>query len=399
MSSLKYWLWLSTIRTLGPARAGRLIDALGGPENVYFADGAEWLAAVPDISPAALSGLEDKSLDRADRILEMCERTGVTLTTMQDSLYPDRLRNLAAPPAVLYIKGKLPPIDEEAAIAVVGTRKPTPYGQNIALRMGYQLSRAGMLVISGMAKGIDGSAHIGALRAGRPTVAVLGCGPDVIYPSENKALYEDISAAGAIVSEYPPGTPVAAGHFPMRNRIISGLALGTLIVEAPKISGALITASLALEQGRDLYAVPGSVDSADSAGCHDLIREGATLVYAPEQIVSEYIHAFSHKLTAESPPVPAHMPKPAKPARDDGNRAAPTEQQAEAVDLTALVERFEPEQQRILLTIAGTPRIADEIISLTGLTARVVLSELTLLEIDGVVTALPGKRFVMSIDN
>ena len=395
MSALKYWLWLSSIRGLGQTRAAALIDALGSPENIFFAGEDEWLSAAEIPEPARAEML-NRSTDRAERILELCDRTGTRLLTMQDATYPERLRALYEPPPVLYYKGQLPSFDEEAALAVVGTRNPTVYGQNAALKLCYQLAMSGMLIVSGLAKGLDAAAHMGALRAGKPTAAVLGCGCDVVYPAENRELFEDIAAAGVLLSEYPPGTRAEGPHFPARNRIISGLSLGVLIVEAPPGSGALITASHALEQGRDVFAVPGNIESRESEGCHRLIREGAILAARPEDVCSEYQALFPHKLTLTAPRTPGHMPRLARPAEKPQASADET-QPVKVIDLTEVVKDYPPDRQRILLAVAASAMVADEIIDVTGLPAPLVLSELTMLELDGIVEQVPGRRYRLNL--
>jgi DNA processing protein len=379
------------MRGLGQVRASALIAALGSPENVYFAAEDEWREAI-DLPEPVLIELQNKSTDRAERILELCDRTGTKLLTMQDASYPERLRAVYNPPSVLYYKGQLPSIDEEAALGVVGTRTPTAYGQNAALKLCYRLAAAGMLIVSGLAKGIDTAAHLGALRAGKPTVAVLGCGVDVIYPAENREVYEDIAAAGLLLSEYPPGTRAEGPHFPARNRIMSGLSLGVLVVEAPPGSGALISANHALEQGRDVFAVPGNIENREAEGCHRLIREGAILAARAEDITSEYHPLFPHKLTRASP-VPPHMPKLSQPKE----QPQPEEEPVKAIDLTEIVKGYTPDQQRILLAIAKNPMIADEIVSVTGLPAPLALSEITMLELDGIVTQMPGRRYTLNL--
>ncbi|MDR0325385.1 MAG: DNA-processing protein DprA [Oscillospiraceae bacterium] len=396
MSALKYWLWLSSMRGLGQTRAAALIDALGSPENVFFAGEDEWREAA-DLPEQALKELQNKSTDRAERILELCDRANTRILTMQDASYPERLRALHAPPCVLYYKGQLPSIDEEAALAVVGTRNPTAYGQNAALKLCYQLAMSGMLIVSGLAKGVDAAAHLGALRAGKPTVAVLGCGTDVVYPAENRELYEDVIAAGLLLSEYPPGTRAEGPHFPARNRIMSGLSLGVMVVEAPMGSGALITASHALEQGRDVFAVPGGIDSRESEGCHRLIREGAILAARAEDVCSEYQALFPHKLTMAAPRPPRYMPRLPKPSADEKALPENDTQPVTVIDLTERVKGHSPDQQRILLAIAKNAMVADEIIEITGLPAPLVLSELTMLELDGIVAQMPGRRYTLNL--
>lgn len=395
MSALKYWLWLSLKRGISRALQAALIDGLGSPENVYLA-GREELEACPGITPEAIETLSIKSLDNAERTLELCDMTFTKLITMQDAAYPERLRGIYDPPGVLYYRGNLPAMDEEAAVGIVGTRRPTAYGQSAAMRLGYELAKAGMLVVSGMALGIDGLAQTGALRAGKPTIAVLGSGPDVIYPSENRALYEDIVAAGAVISEYPPGERPDRASFPARNRIISGLSLGVLLIEAPSGSGSLITANHALDQGRDVFCVPGGIDSPESAGTNRLIREGAMLVTCAEDIVSEYRALFSHKLNQKPIAAPRDMPAP-RPLSGAAKKRGEAKEEVKVFDLTELIEKYGADQKRILLAIGAAARTADEIIELTSLPAQLALSELTMLELDGIITQTPGHRFKLTI--
>jgi DNA processing protein len=212
--------------------------------------------------------------------------------TLHDGDYPARLTNIPDPPLVLYIRGRLPALDEEAAVAVVGTRSCTPYGLKAAERIGYELARHGCLVVSGLARGIDSAAAKGTLRAGGRVVGVVGSGLDIVYPPENKKLFDDVAAVGAIVSEYPPGSPAAPRHIPQRNTVMSGLSVGVTVIEAPEKSGALITATHALEQGRDVFAIPGNVDSPACKGSNNLLREGAVLVTTGREIAEEYAALF-----------------------------------------------------------------------------------------------------------
>ena len=286
MAGLKYWVWLSECRGLTNRSRALLLDHFGSPEDVYYADEAEY-ALVEGLSKKQLELLADKSTDGADKILGDCQRLGLRILTMQDADYPARLRGIFEPPCLLYVKGTLPAFDEEVAVAMVGTRACTPYGTQSAEKIAYGLAKQGALVVSGAARGIDSAAHRGALRAGGVTVAVLGNGLDVVYPEENAGLYRDIAATGALLSEYPPGTAAEGWHFPIRNRIISGLSLGVVVVEAASRSGTLITSRLALEQGREVYAVPGAALSGQSLGCQELVRQGAKPVFAPEDVLED----------------------------------------------------------------------------------------------------------------
>ena len=249
MAPLTYWVWLSALAGVGTAAKNRLLHAFGSPEQIFFADERAYHDADIALGQAEKAALMDKSLAEARRILDVCAEHGYRILTITDAEYPARLKNIDDPPVVLYVRGALPVIDEEACVAIVGTRSCTPYGLKTAERLRYEATRNGLLIVTGLARGIDTASALGALRAGGRVVGVLGSGVDVVYPKENAELFEDVAAVGALVSEYPPGTPALSGNFPRRNRIISGLSCGVVVVEAPPRSGALITAALALERG------------------------------------------------------------------------------------------------------------------------------------------------------
>ena len=389
MSALKYWVWLSECRGVSNQTRLALLRHFGSPEDVFYADAGE-LLLTEGITRDQVHALEDHKLDKADKVLADCQRLGLRILTIQDAEYPGRLQNIYDPPCLLYVKGRLPAFDEEAAVAVVGTRDCTPYGIACAEKLGYGLTGGGAVVVSGLAKGIDAAASRGALRAGGVTVGVVGNGLDVHYPYESRYLYEDIAAAGALLSEYPPGTEPAGSHFPARNRIISGLSLATLVVEAPERSGALITAETALEQGRDVFAVPGPIDAPASVGCNRLIRDGAGLVSDAWDILREYAGRFPEKLkqeeAREQPAVLGYQarqksePKPVPPSLD-----------MKKSDLTddqlALLRAMSDEE----------PALVDDLIEQTGIPTRRVLSALTLLEIEQLVTQHSGKRYTRAV--
>lgn len=296
MSGLKYWLWLSTLHGIGPVTARKLIDYFGSPKSVYFARDKHY-AEAGICEKAELEALENKNLDRAARIWRDCDELDIRILTMHDADYPQRLANIYDPPIVLYIKGRLPAIDDEVVIAMVGTREATPYGLRVAERLAFEVAKGGGIIVSGLAEGIDTMAVLGALRAGGRPLAVLGTGLDVYYPQKNRLLQEDVAQAGALISEYPPGTQPVRTNFPARNRIISGLSLGVTIVEAPKKSGALITAARALEQGRDLFVVPGNIDSPACKGSNELLKDNCALaVTSGYDILREYEAAYPQKL-------------------------------------------------------------------------------------------------------
>ena len=253
---LKYWIWLSTREGVSNVQALSLLSRLGSAAAIYQADEDALKDADGRSVPASLL---DKSLTGAEIILQQCYQKNIHVMTIQDAQYPARLRVISDPPIVLYYKGVFPAIDTSPVIAMVGTRKASAYGLMQAKRLGYQVAKSGGIVVSGGADGIDTMCLTGALTADRPVIAVLGCGVDVVYPAGNRVLFEDIAAHGCLLSEYPPQTPALGSHFPVRNRIISALSLGVVVVEAPKRSGALITANRALEQGRDVFTVPGNV--------------------------------------------------------------------------------------------------------------------------------------------
>ena len=337
-------------------------------------------------------------------MLADCARDGQFILTMGDSLYPNRLRTIFDPPILLYGKGALPVFDDEVAVTVVGTRSCTPYGVRAASQLGYELSKQGALLVSGMAKGIDGEALKGALRAGGFTAAVLGGGADVIYPAENRRLYQDIVATGVILSEYPPGTVPKADHFPVRNRLLSALSLATVVVEAPEKSGALITATTALEQGREVFAVPGPFDAPMSRGTNALIREGAGLVCEAWDVLSFYESRFPHKLRplrAKLPPLPKGSTPPegeAAPAQPAAP-AAPSAPALPVLDISHDPAGLTDDQIAVLSVLqTDVPTLTDDAALLTDLPVRRVLSALTVLEIDGYVSRQGTRSFLRTVE-
>jgi DNA processing protein len=270
MNEREAWVVLNAAPGISVRTKHRLVEAAGGVREAV----ALRPSALRDLLGERGTRRLQDFLARADpqRLIEDAKRCQAEVVTLADAHYPQLLRAIPDPPLALYVRGQLP---REVCVAVVGTRNPSSDGEYVARRMGAELSAAGVCVVSGLARGVDASAHKGALQCGGPTVAVLGCGVDVHYPAGHEALADQVAAHGALVSEYPPGTPAAKHHFPLRNRIISGLSRAVVVVEATLRSGALITADLALEQGREVFAVPGSVLNPRSAGPHRLLREGA----------------------------------------------------------------------------------------------------------------------------
>lgn len=401
MAALKYWVWLTTLPGLGQRTKLQLLEHFASPEEIYFAPEEELLLA-EGVTKTQCALLADKSLDRAEKVLEDCAKDGQFLLTMDDAAYPARLRNIYDPPLLLYGKGSLPLFDEEVAVTVVGTRSCTPYGVKAASELGYELAKQGALLVSGMAKGIDGEALRGALRAGGFTAAVLGGGADVVYPAANRRLYEDIAATGVILSEYPPGTEPRGEHFPVRNRLLSALSVATLVVEAPERSGALITAATALEQGREVFAVPGPFDAPMSRGCNGLIREGAGLVCEAWDVLSFYESRYPHKLRllrAKLPPLPKGAPE-----AESGEPAKPVEEAPPAPALPVLDISQDPggltDDQIAVLSVLHTdiPTLTDDAAILADLPVRRVLSALTVLEIDGYVCRQGARSFLRTVE-
>lgn len=283
---LKYWVWLTSMDSMSPKKMNRLIEEFGDPVNLWYSSVKE-LKKINYLNETDLIQLIDKNKkENADRYLSELAKKNIRIITIKDGEYPDILRNIYDPPVVLYVKGGLK--RDEKALAIVGSRNASEYGSKIAYKLAYKLSLAGFTVISGLAKGIDTFAHIGALEAGGRTVAILGCGIDRIYPQENRKLSEKIENSGAIISEYLPGNKPMPYNFPARNRIISGMAMGIIIVEAGEKSGSLITANHALDQGREVFAVPGNIDSINSKGTNKLIKDGARIITGIEDVLEEF---------------------------------------------------------------------------------------------------------------
>lgn len=363
MDTIQDWLTLHFVDNLGATGCHRLLEAFGSVQDVFRASRRD-LEQVAGIRQSAREIIVSQRPRReAEQELERAHRLGVTVLSFGDPDYPALLRNIYAPPIVLYIKGEVSQLNR-AAIAVVGSRAATTYGLKIAASLARELAAQGLVVVSGLALGIDAAAHAAALEvAGGATVAVLGCGLDVCYPSKNRGLAEKIAAAGALVSEYPFGTEPEAFRFPARNRIISGLALGVLVVEAAIRSGSLITARQALEQGREVFAVPGRVDSFKSAGAHRLLQEGAKLVHTVGDILEELPGQWRE------------VAGPASPGKESG--------------ATLLSE----EEQRILAVLDEYPRHFDTIMNQAGLPVHKLNELLLMLELQGMVECLPGQQY------
>ena len=409
---LIHWIWFATRTGMGDRMKSVLLSHFEDPEAIYFAVKPE-LERFEDLSAAAVESMMDKDLTECEHILTQCQQKKIHILTFQDAAYPNRLRNIPDPPMVLYYKGSIPAFDELPVIGVVGTRKASVYGLTTAKRMGYQIASCGGTVVSGMASGIDAVAMKGALTAGGTVVGVLGCGADVIYPASNRWLYADTEKYGCILSEYPPGTPPIARHFPRRNRIISGLSCGVLVVEAPERSGALITARLSADQGRDVFVIPANIDVESARGSNALMRDGAIPVSAGWDILSEYAHQFPGKvrrkrtivaITASEEELSREREEPARVAEPPRNREEKTPkkqsprkkvidngEKSAYSDFKKTQTALTPDEQAIVDALTGGQMLVDDVIAGSGKAPGVILASLTLLEVKGVVRRLPGR--------
>lgn len=379
MARLKYWVWLSFISGVRPMVKYRLAEAMGGPEKLFFAQREEILAADGLVQSAEADKLMDKSMERPMKALDACLERGISIVTMQDATYPERLRHIPDPPAVLYVWGKLPPVDDSLLVAVVGTRKATPYGVKMASKLGREIAQGGGIVVSGLAEGCDSVAMGAALRAGGVTVGVLGTAIDQVYPAKNKGLFAEVRARGALVSEYPPGMRTFPSDFKVRNRIIAGLSLGVAVAEASRHSGTRSTVDHALDQGRDVFAVPGPADAYASAGCNELIAQGAVPVTCGADILSAYsVRTDLLRQDTAEILIKKEIDKP---------------KDIVYIDLTDKWKTLPPAQQKILSVMGKPDMHADEIIEASGLSARETLAALTMLQLTGYVTQGAGKRY------
>lgn len=408
LTGLKAWIWLTQRLDCGPA--WQVLRHFGTPEKVYFADPAEY-ALVPKLSAAQQKLLADKSLAEADQILARCDAAGIGILTWQDSNYPERLRNIDLPPLVLYFRGTLPRFDEEIAIAMAGTRKATPYGRKAAAELAYQITRLGGLVLTGIVEGCDRYAADGALKAGGPLVCVLAGGVDVPYYNtrDNRRLLEDVAACGALISEYAPGASHLPEHFARRNRLLTGLSLGALCVEAPQRSGTLGVARLALDQGRDVYAIPANIDAEASAGTNRLLARGeAICVCSGADVLEHYWSLYPQRREGRpqtSPPPRVSSPVPESAASRQVNRMKqapqkPTVSSSPAqssplreIRLSEHKSEFTDDELAVLRALEHGDLVTDAIVDRAGLPARRVSATLTVLTIRSLVRQLPGGRF------
>ena len=414
---LIHWIWFATRTGMGDKAKAALLSHFDDPEEIYFAPELEF-ERFEELGGSAVESLMDKDLTGCEEILQQCQDKKIHILTFRDAAYPNRLRNIPDPPMVLYYRGTLPSFDELPVIGVVGTRQATPYGLTSAKRLGYQIASCGGCVVSGMATGIDGVAMKGALTAGGTVVGVLGCGADVVYPASNRWLYADAEKYGCLLTEFPPGTPPIGRNFPRRNRIISGLGCGVLVVEAPEKSGALITARLSADQGRDVFVVPANIDVESAMGSNALMREGAIPVSSGWDILSEYRYQFPSKvrqnrtpvrMTASAEELSVEREEPAKVAQEPKKspekkpklsllrkKGIDNSEKSAYIDFKKTHSALSADEQRIVSALESGQRLVDDVIAELELAPGVILASLTMLEIKGIVRRLPGRFIELS---
>ena len=425
-------VWLSLCTGIANTEFAPLIEKFGSAYALFCAQESDIEAM--DISESLKGKLCDKRLDEAYDILAYCQKHGVGILSYTDPGYPSTLRAIKAPPCVLYYKGKLPDFEKRLFISMVGTRSMSEYGKEMAYRLSYELASTGTVIVSGMALGVDAACAVGALAAKGCTVAVLGCGIDVPYPKQHERLMHAIAEKGLVLTEFPPSTPPRGYHFPIRNRIISGLGAGTLVVEADLGSGALITAREAIVQGKDIYAVPGNVGDHNTSGTNALIRDGAAVVLTSRDVLQNYAFLYRDSVDIarlmraqeRSDPDPAVFARygvgipaaqtPAKsvqrvraeqsaPQKASAPKAVPTEQtatdRAEAASAQPAKEQlrdnsaevlagFSERQREMFAQIPLDKAISADWLVRCGYPAHEVMMVLTMFEIKGLISSLPG---------
>lgn len=389
MAALTYWLWLSSAG-LSPRAKAALLERFGDAEAAFHAPEGSF-AELPGLSRTEAAALEGRDLSLAEEIREECERQGVWMLSLQDAAYPPRLKHIFSPPVVLYGKGSLPSQEGDVPIAVIGTRRCSPYGRRMAAQLGGELARCGGTVVSLLTSEIEQEAAREALCAGGKVIGVLG----VPHERETRRLAAEIAGQGTLVSEYPPFTQPSSHFFRDRNRIASGLSLGVLVVEAPEKSGTQLFVAESAEQGKEIFAVPGNADAQGSAGTLRMIQEGAKLVTSGWEVLCEFQPLYPRTLHHAPEPAAKHSGECAVPAP-----AAKPLDKAEgktSVDLKKQLEGLSEEQLRIIAAIDRDAGHIDDIIEATGLPTAVVLAQLTRLQVKGFVRRDPGQRFSLNI--
>ena len=396
MSALSYWIWLSNAELSVRTKAA-LMERYGDAETAFFAPPGEF-AHIEGVSRADAAILERRDMSDTARIIEECQAQGLSVISYQDSAYPSRLRNIYAPPPVLYVKGRLPAVDDNAVIAVVGTRKATPYGLKMARTIAGEIVRCGGIVISGLTYGIDAAAAEGALNAGGICVGVLG----TAHQDDAGVLYAGVAERGAVISEYAPGSPAQRGFFRDRNRITAGLSVGAVAVEAPEKSGTRLFVAEAAAQGKEIFAVPGNADAKMSAGTIDMLKDGAKPVTCGWDVVSEFEYLFPGKLRkapaarGETRRIEAESVENAPVLQKETKKVIDKENGRRYIDLKDQLRDLSETQLKIITAVDNGGTHIDDIIETTGLGTATVLAQLTVLEIKGYIRREAGRRIALN---
>ncbi len=404
---MKYWIFLQQVLGQGSRKLLDITEHYKSAQAFYDA-GYQDVERLNLLSKGELERYRKTKLDYCESIIDYCEQRGYDVVTPNDKRYPKRLAHLVDPPAVLYVKGEFPNFDDEVAVAMVGTRKCSDNGRKIARELSQRLSASGCLIVSGGAIGIDSSAHIGAIKAGGKTVAVLGCGLDYPYLQQNEELRADIANNGALISEYPPKAPASKYTFPVRNRLISGLCLGTIVVEATRSSGSLITVDHALEQGRDIFVIPGSISDPLYAGSNRLIRDGAKAILSPVDVLEEYNNYYPHRINMAGCEISitdeCDELESAQPIEEKAKPAAKSEKKQEdkpEIDLEKLRLNYQllsnDAKELFAAFLDAQTENFDLALENCELDMSAAIAALTELEIFGFVSAIPGGRYSVNI--
>ena len=387
-----YWLWFSLLPGLSAAKKRIILAQFKDPEEIYRTEDYSYRE---NITLEMAEALKNKDLTEATRVLRACSQKRIGILAFTDTGYPSRLRNIDDPPLVLFYKGILPDFETQPVIGVVGTRKATGYGLTQARSLAQQVTACGGLVVSGGAAGVDTFALRGAMEAGGQTVAVLGCGVDVVYPKSNKNLFDRIEECGCLISEYIPGTEPYAWQFPRRNRIISGMSNGILVVEAPEKSGALITATEAMKQGRDIFVIPCNIDIPTGQGSNALMREGAIPVFSGWDVLKDYQPRYPDSVSQREPVVIRRicedMPNVAQPVSRPAKKSIDNPETTPYSVLDDMDDSLTPEEREILGLLSPEPCPVDVVIAQLDMPAAQVLQILTSLSLRGIVKNHPGR--------
>ena len=383
---LVYWLWLSLCQGVTKPNRLKLVRFFGNAYRVYRTDVRTLQEMVPSLTKKELLLLDNRELAPARALLEKCRNDGISVARWDGADYPQRLVDIADAPMILYYKGRMPDLYATPSVGIVGARVATTHGRELAAQFGHHLASSGVVVVSGMAMGVDTVAMQAALSVGAPVIGVLGCGVNRVYPKENGPLYEKTIKFGCIVSEYLPDSPPVRTHFPARNRILSGLSHGVLVVEAAEKSGSLITADFARRQGRLLFSVPGNAGEAGCAGTNQLLRSGAIFAENAMDILWElkdrYPFVYQKGLSVTPLPLSGESspPAPPKKAREKKEKTIDNPVNPDYIDFNTLLQTADPIEREIIAALQDAPLETDELMAKVGYPNSLVLSALTVLQ-------------------